>query len=84
MPCSTRTSRTAGFPAISNWLRQSRARTREMVTLTPDGARRKAAAIACYAGEVPRLEGLQARLERAVEEFLFEVFWRGSESPAVD
>jgi LmbE family N-acetylglucosaminyl deacetylase len=49
---------------------------REVITLTAAEARMKAAAIACYAGEVRRLEGLEAMLAQATDELRYEVLWR--------
>jgi len=49
---------------------------REVITLTAAQARMKAAAIACYAGEVRRLEGLAAMLKQAAIDLRYEVFWR--------
>ena len=46
-----------------------------LVRLSLGQAKRKAAAISRYAGEVPRVDDLGSRLTHPADEFLYEVLW---------
>ncbi len=63
------------FPADLDVAGERTGYTREIVTISGEAARRKVAAIRCYAGEVQRLEGLAERMTRPEEEFRHEVLW---------